>query len=126
MYVPCSLSFFSAGACTNPSPLSQTLQDSLTATAAKGNALEKRLALHLTGYQTRARTLRQKITEAAEALSQTRINLDAARTMQIGEEAAVGRRLESLREELQFVGRREREAQEEWKREREELETLVA
>jgi len=46
--------------------------------------------------------------------------------MQVGEEVAVGRRLEALREELQFVGRREREAQEEWKLAKEELESLAA
>ncbi|MCJ1477679.1 Pre-mRNA-splicing factor cef1 [Lambiella insularis] len=103
-----------------------SISDSLLATATRGNAIESKLALHLGGYQSRAKTLRQKIVEAADALEQARISLDTARTMQIGEEAAVGRRLEGLREEVGFVMRREREAQVEYRARREELEGLSA
>ncbi|MCJ1401969.1 Pre-mRNA-splicing factor cef1 [Xylographa trunciseda] len=94
-------------------------------TAQHGNALESKLALHLGGYQTRAKTLRTKIIAAAEALEQAHISLDTERTMQIAEEAAVGRRLEGLREEVTFVLRREREAQDEFRARKEELEGLV-
>ena len=45
--------------------------------------------------------------------------------MQVAEEAAIGRRLEGLREEVNFVVRREREAQDEYRAAREELESLV-
>ena len=44
--------------------------------------------------------------------------------MQVGEEAAIGRRLESLREELGFVARREREGQMEYRKRKEELDAL--
>ncbi|MCJ1382301.1 Pre-mRNA-splicing factor cef1 [Xylographa soralifera] len=97
----------------------------LLETAKHGNAIESKLALHLGGYQTRAKTLRTKIAAAAEALEQAHISLDTARTMQVAEEAAIGRRLEGLRDEVSFVVRREREAQEEFRARREELESLV-
>ena len=45
--------------------------------------------------------------------------------MQIAEEAAVGSRLEGLREEVALVSRREREAQEGYQAVKEELEDLV-
>lgn len=44
--------------------------------------------------------------------------------MQVGEEAAVVRRLDGLREEVGFVSRREREAQAEYRARREELDGL--
>jgi pre-mRNA-splicing factor CDC5/CEF1 len=50
--------------------------------------------------------------------------LDTFRTLQIGEEAAIPRRLESLRGEVEFVNRREREAQELYRARRDELESL--
>ncbi|MCJ1409335.1 Pre-mRNA-splicing factor cef1 [Ptychographa xylographoides] len=101
-----------------------TTTSTLLTTASRGNAIEKSLALHLGGYQARAKTIRAKITTAANALEQARIGLDTARTMQVGEEAAIGRRLESLREELGFVARREREGQMEYRKRKEELDAL--
>lgn len=92
--------------------------------AEKGQKIEKKLALYLGGYQARAKTLRQKIVEAADALEKARLGLDTARTAQIAEEAAVGSRLERLREEVAFVSRREREAQDSYRERREELEAL--
>lgn len=86
--------------------------------------MEKKLALHLGGYQNRAKMLRQKIAEAAEALSKANISLDSFRTLQISEEAAISRRLEGLRAEVEFVSRREREAQDLYRARREELSAL--
>ena len=94
------------------------------AAAANGNKLEKKLALHLGGYQARAKTLRTKIVEADDALQKARVELDTFRTLQISEEAAVGRRLEALREEVSAVARREREGQQEYKKQMEELQEL--
>ena len=93
-------------------------------TASNGNKIEKKLNLHLGGYQARAKTLRGKIVEAADALQKARMELDTFRTLQIGEEAAVGRRLEALREEVSVVARREREGQQEYKKQKEELREL--
>ena len=94
------------------------------ADAEKGNKIEKRLAVHLGGYQQRAKLLRQKIVEAAEALDKAKISLDTFRTLQIAEEAAMPRRLEALRDEVSFVSKREREAQELYRARKEELDNL--
>lgn len=100
------------------------VQDSLLAQAQRGNAVEKKLALHLGGYQARAKTLRQKIVEAAAALEDARTGLATARVAFAAEEAAVGARLEGLREEFVVVGRREREVQGVYRVRREELDSL--
>ena len=104
--------------------ISQNMQEQLQHTADKGNKIEKKLALHLGGYQNRAKTLRSKILEAADALEKATVELDSTRTMQIGEEAAIPRRLEALRDEVAFVSRREREAQDLYRRRKDELEEL--
>jgi len=100
------------------------MQDAILADAEKGNKVESKLALHLGGYQQRAKTLRNKIVEAGEALEKAKMELDTFRTLQIAEEAAIPRRLEALRDEVTFLSRREREAQELFRARREELEGL--
>ncbi|KAL1965024.1 hypothetical protein VTN77DRAFT_6224 [Rasamsonia byssochlamydoides] len=102
------------------------VQAALLATAEQGNKLEKKLALHYGGYQARAKTLRGKILEASAALEKAKIELDTFRTLQISEEAALSRRLEKLRDEVAFILRREREAQELYKARKDELDELVA
>ncbi|KAM3071060.1 Pre-mRNA-splicing factor cef1 [Clarireedia jacksonii] len=97
------------------------IQESIIAAAEKGNKSEKKLALHLGGYQQRAKMLRQKIGEASEALSKAIYSLDAFRTLQISEDVAISRRLEDLRERVSFVSKREREAQELYRERKEEL-----
>ncbi|KAG9237816.1 pre-mRNA splicing factor component-domain-containing protein [Amylocarpus encephaloides] len=100
------------------------IQDSIVTSAQNGNKAEKKLALHLGGYQNRSKILRTKIGEAAEALSKATRSLDAFRTLQISEEAAIQRRLEGLREEVNFVSRREREAQDLYRLRKDELNGL--
>ncbi|KAJ5234293.1 Pre-mRNA-splicing factor cef1 [Penicillium citrinum] len=102
------------------------VQESLLATAERGNKLEKKLSLHYGGYQNRAKTLRAKILEANAALPKLQDDLEAFRNLQISEGAAVSSRLEKLREEVSFIMRREREAQELYKSRRDELDELVA
>jgi len=102
----------------------EQIQDSIAATAEKGNKLEKKLSLHLGGYNKRAATLRQKILEASEALEKANYSLDAFKTLQISEEAAIQRRLERLREEVSFVAKREREAQDLYRERKSELDAL--
>ena len=102
----------------------EKVQASITEDAEKGNRLEKRLALLNGGYQQRNKTLRQKIAEAYPALENEKITLDSIRTLQIAEEAALPRRLESLQEEVAFVRKREREAQELYRLRREELDAV--
>lgn len=52
------------------------------------------------------------------------MELSALRTMQQAEEDAIPRRLDALREEVAFISRREREAQELYRSRKEELDGL--
>lgn len=70
--------------------------------------------------------LRKKIGEAAEALDKARNALEGFRTLSVSEEVAIGRRLASLRDEVSFLSRREREAQELYRKNREELLEITA
>ncbi|KAF2656660.1 hypothetical protein K491DRAFT_691867 [Lophiostoma macrostomum CBS 122681] len=99
-------------------------QDKIIESAQQANKIEKKLGLHLGGYQKRSTLLQQKIVDASGALEKTRRELDAARTMQYSEQTAISRRLESLRDEVNFVSRREREAQELYRTRKEELDNL--
>lgn len=101
------------------------VQTSLLGTAELGNKLEKKLALHYGGYQNRAKTLRTKIIEASAALEKSKNDLDSFNTLQVSEEAALFRRLEKLRDDVAFVLRREREAQELYRARKDELDELV-
>ncbi|RDL30714.1 Uncharacterized protein BP5553_10059 [Venustampulla echinocandica] len=100
------------------------VQDSIVASAEKGNKTEKKLTLHLGGYQNRSKILRNKISEADDALGKATRSLDSFRTLQISEEAAIQRRLEALRDEVAFISKREREAQDLYKARKEELDGL--
>lgn len=95
-------------------------------TAEQGAKLEKKLSLHLGGYQKRQKMLRDKIGDAAGALDKARDALAGFRTLAISEDVAVDRRLDALREEVGFMNRREREAQEEYRKAKEELDALMA
>ena len=88
-----------------------TLHTALLTTADQNNKLEKKLALHLGGYQQRAKTLRAKIGEAAEALEKAKGELEGFRNLAVEEDGAVGRRVEGLRGEAAGVRRREGELQ---------------
>lgn len=99
-------------------------QDALSASASRGAALEKKLAKHHGGYLERNRRLRGKISEAADFLAKTTLETNTARTKLVAEEASLAGRLEGLREEVGFVRRREREAQEVYRERRAELEGL--
>lgn len=102
----------------------QAAQKKLLAAAEVGNKLEKKLALHLGGYQARQKTLKQKITSVYDQIQEQRAQLDSFRTLQISEEGALVRRLERLRDEVNFVSRRERESQEDFRNIRDELREL--
>ncbi|KAK3324310.1 pre-mRNA splicing factor component-domain-containing protein [Cercophora scortea] len=93
--------------------------------AEKGNKLEKKLNLHLGGYKNRAEMLRKKIGEAYDALEKANNALGGFKILQTSEAAAIQRRLAALREEVGFVSTREREAQELYRRTREELDELT-
>lgn len=102
----------------------EKVQSTILSDAEKGNKLESKLAVHLGGYQKRAKMLRDKIVEASEALIDERIKLDSLQTLQIAEEAALPRRLGSLQEEVAFVKKREKEAQDQYRLRVEELASM--
>ncbi|KAH7349343.1 myb-like DNA-binding domain-containing protein [Plectosphaerella cucumerina] len=101
-----------------------SVQDSIIASADQGTKLEKKLGLHLGGYMKRQKLLRDKITGAADALEKAQNALSGFKTLAISEEVAVGRRLEALREEVGYVSKREREAQDAYRRAQSELDEL--
>lgn len=92
--------------------------------AEKGNALEKKLAKHHGGYIARSKTLRAKITEAAEFLARTNIEVETKRVALSAERLGLGDRLERLREEVRLASRLEREAQETYRERKMELDGL--
>ncbi len=63
--------------------------------------------------------------EAAEALEKATFALGGFRTLAISEEITIRSRLDALREEVSYVSRREREAQEAYRRTKEELDSLA-
>jgi pre-mRNA-splicing factor CDC5/CEF1 len=99
-------------------------QDKIIESAESANKIEKRLNTHHAGYIKRAALLRTKIGDAFGALERAKIELDCGRTMQYSEHLAVGRRLDSLRDEVGFVSKREREAQELYRSRKDELASL--
>lgn len=68
--------------------------------------------------------LKDKISDATDALEKARNALSGFKTLAISEDVAIDRRLESLREEVMYVTKREREAQEEYRKARDELSAL--
>ncbi len=104
--------------------ITQTVQNDIQTSAERGNKLEKKLALHLGGYQKRQKMLKGRINEAYDALGTAGNALESFRTLQIAEGAAINGRLEKLREEVGYVSRREREAQEVYRSRKEELDSL--
>lgn len=119
--LPPSLSYMSRKTATN---FQQDVLETLIASAEKGNKLEKKLSLHLGGYKNRAEMLRKKIGEAHVALEKARHALSGFQVLRASEEATIQRRLAALRAEVAFVSTREREAQELYRRMRDELEEL--
>jgi pre-mRNA-splicing factor CDC5/CEF1 len=66
----------------------------------------------------------QKIIDASEAVAETARDLSSFRTLKISETDAIPRRLEILRNEVAFLDKREREAQEIYRARKEELGSL--
>ena len=94
------------------------------ASAEQGAKLEKKLALHLGGYQKRQKMLKDKIGDASNALEKARNALSGFRTLAVSEDVAVNRRLAALRDEVSLVSTRERKAQDEYRKAKDELDAL--
>ncbi|KJZ79759.1 Pre-mRNA-splicing factor cef-1 [Hirsutella minnesotensis 3608] len=102
------------------------VQDSIMVSAEKSTKIDEKLALHLGGYQKRQKMLKEKTKDAWEALEKARNALAGFKTLAVSEDVAITRRLEALRGEVGLVSRREREAQEEYRKARDELDALRA
>ncbi|KAK5701060.1 Pre-mRNA-splicing factor cef1 [Elasticomyces elasticus] len=100
------------------------VEEKLTAEAEKGASLEKKLGKVHGGYIARQKMLKSKIAQAAERLEVMRVDGETGRYAQVSEEVGIGERMEGLREEVAFVSRREREAQDVYRGRRDELESL--
>jgi pre-mRNA-splicing factor CDC5/CEF1 len=100
------------------------IQNSISASADKGLAVEKKLAKVHGGYVERQKKLRQKVLEAAAFLEKTELEVEVGRRATAAEAAGMEGRLEGLREEVSLVTRREREAQEDYRALKAELEGL--
>lgn len=98
----------------------------LLQTATAANKLEKKLELIYGGYANRDKLLRQKIVDASEAARATVRDLNCFKTLQVHETAGITSRLEALRGEVGYLEKREREAQELYRRRKEELDGLLA
>ena len=99
----------------------KNIHEKLLADADAANRLEKKMQLHLGGYIGREKLLVGKAVDATGALWATRRDLNVFRTLQVHEEAGVAGRLEGLRKEVEYLERREAQAQELYRRRREEL-----
>ncbi|KAK3110603.1 Pre-mRNA-splicing factor cef1 [Teratosphaeriaceae sp. CCFEE 6253] len=97
----------------------------IATSAEKGAQLEKKLGKLHGGYLARQKVLRGKIGEAAAYLEKLSVESETVQYAQVAEEAGIAGRLEGLREEVGFVSRREREAQEVYRARKEELERLM-
>lgn len=124
---PASRLPISIASSTSPPELQAAFDDAQTkllTTAETGNKLEKKLGLHLGGYVARQKNLKTKILETFKQIEEQRANLNSFQDLQIAEEGAIVRRLESLREDVGAVSRREREEQERYRSVQEELREL--
>ncbi|KKA26531.1 hypothetical protein TD95_005074 [Thielaviopsis punctulata] len=101
-----------------------SIQSSLSDQATLSAKLEKKLSLHLGGYQARQKSLSAALTSATSAARDAHHRLAAIKLLAVAEEVAVHRRLAALRDEVGVVSRKEREAQEEYRRVKEELAAL--
>ena len=118
------LTFTSATPASSYASAFTQIESEILLQAEKGNKLEKKLALHLGGYQKRSSALRTKIVDTDEKLHKAKVELETYRTLQAMEDVALGRRLEGSREEVEVVSKREREAQEVFRERKEALREL--
>ncbi|KAK7997129.1 mitochondrial outer membrane protein porin [Apiospora arundinis] len=100
------------------------VQNTTIEIAEKCSKVEKKLGLHLGGYQNRAKILRQKMGQAAEELEKAQFALSGFSTLNVSEEIAIRSRSEALREEVAYVSRREREAQEQYREAKDMLDAI--
>lgn len=91
--------------------LLESAQESLISLAMQNNKTEKKLAKLLGGYYQRAKMFRQKTVDASEALDQVTRSLESFQLLKYNEQSVIKTRLDQLKDEVTFISRRERLAQ---------------
>lgn len=104
-------------------------REQMSKEASKVAKVEKKLGITLGGYQARDRALAKRVTDAFDELVKTKVDYDSFSQLSANESAAGPRRVETLKEEVEILQRRERLLQEryaELDRDRREAESRVA
>lgn len=86
-------------------------REQMSTESAKASKVEGKLKKVLGGYQARSTTLGTKLAEASEELARTRIELESFARLATNEEGALVRRMESLKDEVEKLERKERDGQ---------------
>jgi len=109
--------------------LLEECREQMTKEASKTARLEKKLGITLGGYQDRSKKLAERLTNAFDELVRTKLDYESFARLATNEAAAGPRRVETLKEEVEVLARRERLLQEryaELERERRDTESRVA
>ncbi|KAK4057293.1 Pre-mRNA-splicing factor cef1 [Microbotryomycetes sp. JL221] len=77
----------------------------------KAAKVEKKLGVVLGGYMTRSKVLGTKLSQGFDELSRSRVELESFARLAMNEQGAAARRIESLRDEVETLERRERDGQ---------------
>ncbi|KAG1715612.1 hypothetical protein ID866_1536 [Astraeus odoratus] len=104
-------------------------REQMSKDASKAFKLEKKLGITLRGYQERSKKLADRLTGAFDELVKTKLDYESFSRLATNESAAGPRRVETLREEVDILARRERLLQgryAELERERQDAASRVA
>ena len=87
-------------------------REQMSKEASKASKVEKKLGITLGGYQARNRVLAKRVTDAFDELIRTKVDYDSFSRLASNESAAGPRRVETLKEEVEILQRREHLLQE--------------
>lgn len=85
----------------------KNIQESMSKEASKGNKLEKKLDILLNGYQTRSKIISKKIYSSIEAIFFAKQELYCFQNLNLSEKTALPKRLNSLKNDIEFLKERE-------------------
>ncbi|KIJ68108.1 hypothetical protein HYDPIDRAFT_107756 [Hydnomerulius pinastri MD-312] len=97
---------------TGYSTLLDECREQMAKEASKATKSEKKLGITLGGYQARSKALAKRVTDAFDELVKTKSDYESFSRLAINESAAGPRRVETLKEEVEVLARRERLLQE--------------
>ncbi|KAH0827999.1 pre-mRNA splicing factor component-domain-containing protein [Lanmaoa asiatica] len=87
-------------------------QEQMSKEASKAAKVEKKLGITLGGYQARYKALSKRVIDAFDELVKTKVDYDSFSRLAANESVAGPRRVETLKEEVEILQRRERLLQE--------------